>query len=210
MRNRRSTSRGLCLPASFRPQGLVTLSTVSSLRSRAGFLSHRQRSWDSPFGAFSFREAVGTFPHRRSHLPFLPQVEPPTEAEGRPCGPRFLGFSSRKSLATERGFSTSTAGGSPGFGPSRVRFRQPWPGFRPTSSHALCLLAVSRVEAGAPESRSATACLRSSPRVRARRGVRRDPWRVPAPVQSRTLESAHVSGYFLHLTPRRALLSTGR
>jgi len=72
MRNRRSTCRGLCLPASFRPQGLVTLSTVSSLRSRAGFLSHRRRSWDSPFGAFSFREAVDTFPYRRDPLTVPP------------------------------------------------------------------------------------------------------------------------------------------
>jgi hypothetical protein len=54
----------------------------------------------------------------------LPQVKPPTEAGGRPCRPRFLGLSSRKSLATGRGFSTSTAGGSPGVAPSRVRSRQ--------------------------------------------------------------------------------------
>jgi len=52
MKDRRSTCRGFCLPATFRPQGLATLSTVSSLRSRAGFVSHRQRSWDSPFEAF--------------------------------------------------------------------------------------------------------------------------------------------------------------
>jgi hypothetical protein len=72
IRNRRSTSCGLCLPAMFRPQGLVTLSAVSSLRSRAGFLSHRLRSWDSPFGAFSSRKAVRAFPHERTHVPFPP------------------------------------------------------------------------------------------------------------------------------------------
>jgi hypothetical protein len=27
-----------------------------------------------------------------THLPFLPQVKPPTEAGDRPCGPRFLGL----------------------------------------------------------------------------------------------------------------------
>jgi hypothetical protein len=59
-----------------------------------------------------------------THVPFLLQVKPPTEAEGRPCRPRFLGLSSRESLATGRGFSTSTAGGSPGVRPSRVRSRQ--------------------------------------------------------------------------------------
>jgi hypothetical protein len=44
MRIRRSTHRGRCLPALFRPQGLVTLSTVSALRIPVGFVSHRQRS----------------------------------------------------------------------------------------------------------------------------------------------------------------------
>jgi hypothetical protein len=48
----------VCQPATFRLQGLITLLTAYSLRSRAGFLSHRQRSWDSPFGAFSSRKVV--------------------------------------------------------------------------------------------------------------------------------------------------------
>jgi hypothetical protein len=52
LRDRRSTLRGLASPATFRPQGLVTLSTVFSLRTRAGLVSCRQRSWDSPFEAF--------------------------------------------------------------------------------------------------------------------------------------------------------------
>jgi hypothetical protein len=43
---------GVPRPASFRPQGLITLSAAYSLRARAGSVSHRQRSWDSPFGAF--------------------------------------------------------------------------------------------------------------------------------------------------------------
>jgi len=90
IRNRRSTLRGLCLPAKFRPQGLATLSTVSSLRSRAGFLSHRLRSWDSPFGAFSSREAVDTFPHRRAHRPF-PPASVTTHRSRRP-GPAGRGF----------------------------------------------------------------------------------------------------------------------
>jgi hypothetical protein len=50
------------LPIAFRPQGLTTLSAVSSLRNLAGFVSHRQHSWDSPFGAFSSRKASGGFP----------------------------------------------------------------------------------------------------------------------------------------------------
>ena len=59
LRNRRSTGRGRYLPATFRLQGLATLLTVSSLRSRAGSVSSRQRSWDSPFGAFSSRKVHG-------------------------------------------------------------------------------------------------------------------------------------------------------
>jgi len=78
----------------------------------------------SPPGRPSVRFRTG-----ETHLPFLPQVKPPTGAGGRPCRPRFLGLSSRESLATGRGFSTSTAGGSPGFLPSRVRSRQPGSGF---------------------------------------------------------------------------------
>jgi hypothetical protein len=65
-------------PATFRLQGLVTLVTAYSLRSRAGFVSHRQRSWDSPFGAFSSRKVSGVLPAGRTHLPFsLPLLPPP-------------------------------------------------------------------------------------------------------------------------------------
>jgi hypothetical protein len=90
IRNRRSTCRGLYLPATFRPQGLVTLSTVFSLRSRAGFVSHQLRSWDLPFGAFSSREAARAFPHGRAHLPFPPASE--TTYRSRRPGPAGRGF----------------------------------------------------------------------------------------------------------------------
>jgi len=76
MRNRRSTGRGRCLPATFRLQGLATLLTVSSLRSRAGSVSTRQRSWDSPFGAFSSREGTRASPPEWTHLPFRRRVQP--------------------------------------------------------------------------------------------------------------------------------------
>jgi hypothetical protein len=56
LRNRRSTGRGLYLPATFRLQGLVTLLAAYALRALAGSVSTRQRSWDSPFGAFSPRK----------------------------------------------------------------------------------------------------------------------------------------------------------
>jgi hypothetical protein len=81
-----------CLPTTFRLQGLVTLMAVFSPRSRAGSVSHRQRSWDSPFGAFSFRKVSDPFPGGRTHLPFRPPVYPHRGA-GRLDRPRFLGFS---------------------------------------------------------------------------------------------------------------------
>jgi hypothetical protein len=75
----------------FRPQGLVTLSTVYSLRAFVGFFSRQQRSWDLPFGAFHSRKVSGTFPSGSTHLPFsLPLL--PSQATGRPDRPRFLGF----------------------------------------------------------------------------------------------------------------------
>jgi hypothetical protein len=60
-KDRRSTSHGLCLPATFRLQGLATLLAAYSRRARAGFVSHRRRSWDSPFGAFPSRKVPTRF-----------------------------------------------------------------------------------------------------------------------------------------------------
>lgn len=40
--------RGLYLPATFHPQGLVTLAVACSLQGLAGFVSRRQRSWEVP------------------------------------------------------------------------------------------------------------------------------------------------------------------
>jgi len=53
--------RALPQPATFRLQGLATLLAVYSRRARAGFVSHRRRSWDSPFGAFSSRKVPAAF-----------------------------------------------------------------------------------------------------------------------------------------------------
>jgi hypothetical protein len=84
---------GLCLPAAFRPQGLLTLSTAYSLCARASFVSRWQRSWDSPFGAFSSPAGTEAFPPRRTHMPFSLSVSPArTRRMGRPNRPRLLGF----------------------------------------------------------------------------------------------------------------------
>jgi len=136
IRSRRSTCRGLCLPATFRLQGLVTLVTASSLRFRAGFVSHRRRSWDSPFGAFSFRKVSRPFPNGRTHILFSLSVYP-HRSTGRLDRPQFLGFAPSESpwrpsmLLTRRPLDAPL-----GLAPLRLR-RMPWLGFRPASSHAL-------------------------------------------------------------------------
>jgi hypothetical protein len=79
-------------PASFRLQGLATLLAAYSLRIRAGFVSHRQRSWDSPFGAFPSRKGIRGVTTRMHPPTVSPIGVPAAEAVGRPNGPRFLGF----------------------------------------------------------------------------------------------------------------------
>jgi hypothetical protein len=92
LRNRRYASRGLSLPTTFRLQGLVTLVTAYSLRHRAGFVSHRQRSWDSPFGAFSSRKVTSRFRLGRTHVPFTDRYTLAPRCRGRLDRLRFLGF----------------------------------------------------------------------------------------------------------------------
>jgi len=71
-------------PATFRLQGLATLLTAYALRFRAGFVSHRQRSWDSPFGAFASGKVSGGIGDRMNP-PTVPLTgSPNTEAMGRP------------------------------------------------------------------------------------------------------------------------------
>jgi hypothetical protein len=72
-------SRAVPPPATVRLQGLVTLWAVYALRARAGFVSHRRRSWDSPFGAFSSRKVSRSFPSGSTHVPFVPSLFPPPE-----------------------------------------------------------------------------------------------------------------------------------
>jgi len=79
-----------CRPATFRLQGLVTLLTAFALESRAGFVSHRQRSWDSPFGGFTFPEVSQPFGWEKPAAVGL-TVAPDTEAAGRPARRRPLG-----------------------------------------------------------------------------------------------------------------------
>jgi hypothetical protein len=113
---RRSTLRGPAQPATFRPQGLATLTAACSLRARAGFVSYRLRSWDSPYGAFSSRKVSGAFPPGSTHIPFCPSVFPSAAAD-RPAQwaavPGFRPF--QESLATDAGLARQPLAAPLGF-----------------------------------------------------------------------------------------------
>jgi len=106
--------QGFPSPAQFRPQGLVTLSAAYSLRARAGFVSHRQRSWDSPFGAFPFRKVSERYRPQAPTYRFSRRFS--YRRSSRPA--RRAAVSGlcplRESLATRRGISTLIAGCSLG------------------------------------------------------------------------------------------------
>jgi hypothetical protein len=158
MRDRRSTHRGLYLPATFRPQGLVTLSAAYALRARAGFVSHRQRSWDSPFGAFSSRKVPAAFPRGWTHVPFLPSVFPPPKRRAGPTGRGSWALTLAGVPDGRTRVNTPAAGCSHGLHPSKVLQRAALPGPSPRllpRASATASLAASR--AGAPEFLSALA-----------------------------------------------------
>jgi hypothetical protein len=71
--------------------------TAYSLRCRVGLVSYRQRSWDSPFGAFPLRKVSRSFPNQMRPPAVFPVLVPAigtceTPSSGRPHGPRLLGF----------------------------------------------------------------------------------------------------------------------
>lgn len=137
-RDRRSTCRGACqATATFRPQGLVTLSAVYSLRARAGLVSCRRRSWDSPFGAFSSRKVSAAFPGGRTHMPFLPSVFPAPKRWAGPTGRGFWALTLPGVPRGSRRISAAAAGCSLGLRPLRVSRKRPRANPRPRSSHAL-------------------------------------------------------------------------
>jgi len=141
---RKSTCGDLARAAAFRLQGLATLWAAYSFRVPAGFVSHRRRSWDSPFGASSTRKVSGAFPPGRTHIPFvLPLIPLPKQRAG-PAGRGFWASTLAGVPGRRRGISTPAAGCSLGFRPSRACRPKPWPGFRPASSHTLSARARGR------------------------------------------------------------------
>jgi hypothetical protein len=91
-------------PATFHLQGLATLLAVYALRSRAGSISHQQRSWDSPFGAFTSQKVFGGVTARINPPTVSPTGNPTAETAGRPGWAAVPGFSpSQEFLAINGG-----------------------------------------------------------------------------------------------------------
>jgi hypothetical protein len=194
-------------PATFRLQGLATLLTAYSLRSRAGFLSHRQRSWDSPFGAFSSRKVFRAFPPERAHLLFRRSVLPPPKRGAGPTGRSSWASTLPRVPGDRRAFDPPAAGCSLGLHPSRVLQRQPCPGFHPVSSHALHEPSDKPPNPPAPQSIDRPP---PSPHHAPRRSAtdgRENPLRVFAPAQSQSFARPPIRAM---CSPLAALAITGR
>ena len=151
---------------------MATLLAAYSLRSRAGSFSHRQRSWDSPFGAFPSRKVSGFIITRMGPPTVSLLGAPAAVAEGRPSRPRFLGFNpSESSWLSDEGLARRSLAAPLGFRPYRVLCRKPCSGFRPNSSHALPRAGqLTALPAGASEYPSANGWI--GPPASARRHLR--------------------------------------
>jgi len=113
-------------PAMVRPQGLVTLSTAYAPHSLAGFVSRRQRSWDSLSGAFSSRKVNQTFPPSRTHIPFFLRLLPPPKRRAGPVGRGSWALALARVPGDRHGFMAPTTGCSHELYPSRAFQRKPW------------------------------------------------------------------------------------
>jgi hypothetical protein len=118
-------------PATFRPQGLATLSADYSLRARAGLFSYRQRSWDFALRSFLLAEGI-----RRVSAGMNPPTVFPV---GSPALLRWAGPTGRGSWAftlpgvpgTGRRISAASTGCSLGLHPHRACGSKRRTGFRP-------------------------------------------------------------------------------
>jgi hypothetical protein len=172
-----SSSRGLSVPsalqgsevhwprrhpaaATFRPQGLVTLSAAYSLRARAGHFSYRRRSWDFTLRSFLLpagihHVSVGMNPRA------VYSVGNPVRCEAEWAGPTdrgFWAFTLPGVPGARHWIRAPDAGCSLGLDPFRASRQQPRTGFRPRSSRALRRsTAEGGIPTGAPEYQSTAA-----------------------------------------------------
>ena len=91
-------------------------------------------------------------PVEKTHLLFFLLIITPPKQWAGTADRSFWVFTFRESLATTYVFSIAAAGCSLGFHPSRARSREPQPGFRPISSHALPRTNDESSERAAPQS----------------------------------------------------------
>lgn len=173
----------------FRPQGLVTLAAVFSLPARVGFVSRRQRSWDSPFGASlhrAFRVSADARPARswrwRCNAPLgrarIAMPEPPGRLRRRPFGLAAACLALRRP-STPVGFSPSGLRSSALIPASRDLLPRAW---RAGANRPAC--ASECLSANAPPDRC---------------GLRRvgpgHPHGVPTPIRSASFEHHRRPGY---------------
>jgi hypothetical protein len=179
--------------------------TAYSLRSPAGFLSHRQRSWDSPFGAYPSRKVSRALPPGWPHLPFRSSVIPMPKHWAGPTGCGFWGSTLPGVLSERRRFSSPLGGCSLGSSPFQGSHHRPCPGLLPRSFRTLHARGDRSPPAPAPRSvdRSVT---RFSPRsCRSTPAWTSNPHRVSAPASSRTFERSFPRAMCSpHIAPRIA------
>jgi hypothetical protein len=202
--------RALPQPATFRLQGLATLMAVYSRRARAGFVSHRRRSWDSPFGAFSSRKVPAAFADECTHLPFHPSVFPTPKRWAGPIGRGSWVLTLPRVPGSRMGVSSSVCWRLPWVSPSQgipatvlsglspellPRASQTWP--------------QATAPVGASESQSTPAWPRPSrPASRANRTGQPSQGLCTSTIPH--IRGGQHPGYLFRLMPRRALLPTGR
>jgi hypothetical protein len=182
-------------PATFRLQGLATLLAGYSLRARAGFVSRRRRSWDSPFGAFSSCKVPVAFPRSVNPRTVSP-IGIPVRQSGRagPTGRGSWDLTLARVPGDRRGLTRPPLDAPLGFRPSRAcnqHLAGISPGLLPRASQK----STSRkTSAGTPEYRSVQVW---STVVIPEAGNTRDdcPFRVLAPVRSGTLKRGNHPGY---------------
>jgi len=117
----RSGHPGRCLPGTFHPQGLPTLSTACSLDCLVGLVSDRQRPWGWPFGAFSSSTVAGHSCPGPTRLP-LPQTSlRRTDCSPKPTAWRPASGCFRRRIPCENAgcLARQTAGCSHGIFPSQ-------------------------------------------------------------------------------------------
>jgi len=164
--------------------------TAYSLRSRAGFVSHRPRSWDSPFGACPSRKVSGALPPGWTHVPFRRSVIPTPKRWAGPTGYGSWGLTLPRVPYDRRGFSPSVAGCSHGSWPFQGSHRRPCPGLLPGSSPALRTCGDCSPRAPAPQSINRPATCLAPPTCRSTPTGQGHPRRVSAPAQSRAFRRA--------------------